>query len=255
MAGYADPASPNYGKLPPTDGSVMVWCLPATTASTTRATPPTPAARTAAWTLQPYSAFADVAAANAAGCALHRAFYDGGSIQPGFFRGTKFQCSNNAGVASSIKTATATNSAHNPYRQPDRPGSGRQHLRQFASAGTRGAAFFHVMRYQYAALALLAMAHGRAATTNAWCAWFDAAGTNNFPRAATITLADANATPLSNMSPTVTSIVAKPRRPISQDYPQRPGFRVADLNGNMGGVSWHHPCRERRSSLSCSITR
>jgi hypothetical protein len=29
---------------------------------------------------------------------------------------------------------------------------------------------------------MLALAHGQAATTNAWCAWYDAGGTNNFPK-------------------------------------------------------------------------
>ena len=181
LSGATDPASANYGNYQYSDGSVMCW-IPAFYYRLNDARNPTYAAHTTnSVDVQPYSAFADVAAANAAGYALHRAFYDGGSIQPGFFI-DKYQASNNSGVASSLRLGSPL-STHATDHNPISALTGTPAANYggcFAAAKTRGAAFFPVMRYQYAALALLALAHGQAATT--WCAWYDAAGTNNFPK-------------------------------------------------------------------------
>lgn len=183
MAGYADPSGDNYGNYQYTDGSVMVW-IPAFYYRLNNAANPTYAGHTInSVDVQPYSAFADVAAANAAGYALHRAFYDGGSIQPGFFV-DKYKCSNNSGTASSIKFGAPLSTHatdHNPIGAlTGTPASNYGGC--FAAAKTRGAAFFPATVFIRSALALLALAHGQAATTNAWCAWYDAAGTNNFPK-------------------------------------------------------------------------
>lgn len=183
MTGCTDPASPNYGNYQYSDGSVMCW-IPAFYYRINDSRNPTYAGHTTnSVDVQPYSAFADVATANAAGYALHRAFYDGGSIQPGFFV-DKYKCSNNSGTASSIKFGNPLSTHatdHNPIGAltgtPDSNYGGC-----FAAAKTRGAAFFPATIFIRSALALLALAHGQAATTNAWCAWYDAAGTNNFPK-------------------------------------------------------------------------
>jgi len=183
MAGYADPSGDNYGNYLYTDGSVMVW-IPAFYYRINDARNPTYAGYTTnSVDVQPYSAFADVAAANAAGYALHRAFHDGGNIQPGFMV-DKYKCSNNSGTASSIKFGNPLSTHatdHNPIGAlTGAPASNYGGC--FAAAKTRGAAFFPATAFIRAALALLALAHGQAATTNAWCAWYDAAGANNFPK-------------------------------------------------------------------------
>lgn len=183
MAGYTDPASDNYGNYLYSDGSVMVW-IPAFYYRLNDVRNPTYAGHTVnSVDVQPYSAFADVVAANAAGYALHRAFYDGGSVQPGFFV-DKYKCSNNSGVASSIKLGDplSTHSTdHNPIGAlTGTPASNYGGC--FAAAKTRGAMFFPATAFIRSALALLSLAHGQAATTNAWCAWYDAAGTSNFPK-------------------------------------------------------------------------
>ena len=179
-AGYNEPASDNYGNYQYSDGSVMVW-VPAfyykigtgangLTLNTVD--------------VKPFSAYADVAAANAAGYALHRAFYDGGAIQLGFFF-DKYITSNNNGIASSLKNgivltsgqrgslSTAVYSALTGAPANSLGGS-------FAAAKTRGSNFFAASRFQRAALALLSLAHAQNSTSTTYCAWYHA--TNNFPK-------------------------------------------------------------------------
>lgn len=183
MAGAADRAHDNYGNYQFTDGSVMVW-VPAFYYRINDARNPTHAGHADnSVDVQPYAAFADVAAANAAGYALHRAFYDGGSIQPGFFV-DKYKCSNNSGTASSIRFGNPLSThatEHNPIGAlTGTPTSNYGGC--FAAAKTRGAAFFPATVFIRAALALLSLAHGQAAISSAWCAWFDGAGVTNFPK-------------------------------------------------------------------------
>lgn len=180
MQGYNDQASDNYGNYQYTDGSVMVW-VPAFyykigtgsngfTLNTV--------------SIKPFSDYADVATANAAGYALHRAFYDGGAIQPGFFF-DKYITSNNNGIASSLRNgivlssgqrgslSTAVYSALTGAPANTLGGS-------FAAAKTRGTNFFAASQFQRAALALLSLAHAQASTSTTYCAWYHA--TNNFPK-------------------------------------------------------------------------
>lgn len=180
MQGYDDQASDNYGNYLYSDGSVMVW-VPAfyykvgtgSNGLTLNAVD-----------IKPFSAYADVATANAAGYSLHRAFYDGGAIQLGFFF-DKYITSNNGGIASSLKNgivltsgqrgslSTAVYSALTGAPANNLGGS-------FAAAKTRGSNFFAASRFQRAALALLSLAHAQASTSTTYCAWYHA--TNNFPK-------------------------------------------------------------------------
>jgi len=176
LFGTEDPNSDNYGNYQcSVDGSVMCW-IPAfyykigTGANGLAVNVVSIAA---------FSAYADVAAAAAAGYALHRAFYDGG-VQPGVFV-DKYQCSNNGGIASSLKNGLPLSSAaaHNPFA--GLTGTPANFLYgAIASAKTRGASFFCNTRFIHAALALLSLAHGQASSTTTWCAWYHA--TNNFPK-------------------------------------------------------------------------
>lgn len=180
--GYNDPASDNYGNYIYTDGSIMVW-IPAFyykwgTGSN--------GLNLNAVDIKPFSFYADVTTANSAGYALHRAFYDGGSIQQGFFF-DKYITSNNGGIASSIKNgivlssgqrgslSTAVYSALNGAPANNYGGS-------FAAAKTRGANFFAASQFQRSALAMLSYAHGQASTSTTYCAWYDSTGVKNFPK-------------------------------------------------------------------------
>jgi hypothetical protein len=178
LYGATDPASNNYGNYQFSDGSVMVW-VPAFYYKVGTGTNGLAINRV---DVKPWLAFADVAAANADGYALHRAFYNAGVVQLGVFV-DKYQCSNNAGVASSLKNGNplSSNSAHNPFDgltgAPSNTYGGA-----IAAAKTRGAAFFCASIFVHKMLALLSLAHGQASTSSTFCAWFDAAGITNFPK-------------------------------------------------------------------------
>ncbi len=132
------------------------------------------------------ASFANTAAANDAGYALHRAFIDGGVEQPGFFI-DKYMCSRNAKgtgwVASSIRNGNpiSIHVDHNPIAEVTSVSLGNKYASAIQAAkgrsGVNGAldaaSIFHcASRFQYAALALLSLAHGQAAISTANCAWW-----------------------------------------------------------------------------------
>jgi hypothetical protein len=181
LYGTEDPASENYGNYIYTDGSVMVY-VPAFfykygTGSNGLAVN--------AVDVKPFAQFATVADANAAGYALHRAFYNGGAIRQGFFV-DKYLCSNNGGTASSLKNGIALSSAQRGSLSTatfaSLTGTPANTLAgAIAAAKTRGTRFHVNTRFIRAALALLANAHGAASTSTTWCAWYSA-GATNFPK-------------------------------------------------------------------------
>lgn len=132
------------------------------------------------------ASFANTAAANDAGYALHRAFIDGGVEQPGFFI-DKYMCSLNAKgtgrVASSIRNGNpiSIHENHNPIAEVTSVSLGNISASAIQAAkgrsGVNGAfdaaSIFHcASRFQYAALALLSLAHGQAVASTANCAWW-----------------------------------------------------------------------------------
>lgn len=182
LAGTYALGSDEYGNYRYQDGSIMVW-VPGFYYRIGNAAAPNYARDGAnAVEVKPLQAFADRAAATAAGFALHRAFIDGGETLPGFMH-DKYRCSNSSGIASSVKNGAPLSSfaAHNPFSgltgAPSNTYGGA-----FAAAKTRGQQFFPASRFMRSALALLALAHGQAANTAASCAWFDAGRVINFPK-------------------------------------------------------------------------
>ncbi|MEI7816179.1 MAG: hypothetical protein WCI45_03195 [Desulfuromonadales bacterium] len=179
MFGTKDPASDNYGNyIYVPDGSVMVW----RPAHYEKIGTGVNGLAVNVIDIKPFSYFASVAAANAAGYSLPRSFYDAGAIQPGYFE-DKYVCSNNGGVASSLKNGNPLSSAadHNPF-------SGltgappNAYYGAIQAAKTRGSRFFPRSRFMQATAAKLSIAHGQAATSNAFCAWYDGARVINFPK-------------------------------------------------------------------------
>ncbi len=178
MTGTTSPASNNYGNYMFSDGSIMIW-MPAFYYKYGTGANGIALNDVDVKSFQTYST---VAAANAAGYALHRAFYDGGVIQPGVFV-DKYQVSNNGGIASSHKNGNplSTAAVHNPI-------SALNNIPQNYLYGTvdaaksRGLNFFCNSRFIFSALALLSVAHGQSATSATWCAWYDAAGITNYPK-------------------------------------------------------------------------
>jgi len=180
MPGTRDIAHDNYGNYRYSDGSVMVW-MPAfyykwgTGANGLAVN----IVDIVPFVGGPYST---VASANAAGYALHRAFYDGGAVQPGVFV-DKYQCSNNGGIASSIALGNplSTNTAHNPISALNNAPA-NNYGGAILAPKSRGVNFFCNTRFIFSALAMLSLAHGQSATAATWCAWYDAAGVTNYPK-------------------------------------------------------------------------
>ena len=180
MAGCRAGDSNNYGNYQYSDGSIMVW-VPAfyykwgTGANGLALN---------AVDIQPVSGYADLAAANTAGYALHRAFQDGGAVQPGVFV-DKYIPSNNGGIASSVPNGIVLSSGQRGSLATAKFSSlngapANTYYGAIAAAKTRGGDFFCSSRFIMAALALLAYAHAQASSSSTYCAWYHA--TNNFPK-------------------------------------------------------------------------
>ncbi len=179
LYGTDDPASDAYGNYQFSDGSVMVYVPAFFYKYGTGAN----GLAINLVDIKPFASYADVATANAAGYALHRAFYNGGAIRPGFFV-DKYLVSKNGSVASSLKngivltSATRGGLAVSPFSSV---GAADNFGGSIAVAKTRGAAFHPKTLFQNAALALLANAHASASSNTTFNAWYSA-GATNFPK-------------------------------------------------------------------------
>jgi hypothetical protein len=129
--------------------------------------------------------FADEAEANAAGYALHRAFKDGGEIKSGFFIDKYLASKDGTDSCKSIPNADPISLVAYSSYNPSRGMTGCTGILADAVvlSRARGVGRFNVASiFMYDALAKLCLAHGQAATGTATCAWYDAVGTNNFPK-------------------------------------------------------------------------
>ena len=189
------------------------------------------------------SAFGSEADANSAGYALHRAFFDGGP-QLGFFV-DKYQCSNNGGIASSLRYGAplSTAAAHNPISALASAPT-NTYGSTIAAAKTRGGAFHPASIFMYGALAMLSMAHGQAATATTWCAWYDAAGVINFPKGNNNNaLRDTNDTSVLYVSDGYSNCgQTGSGAPFAKTTHNGQPCGVADLNGNMYEVALGMQC-------------
>lgn len=229
MTGTTDPASANYGNYMFSDGSVMVY-IPAFfykygTGSNGLAVNVVD--------VKPYGFFTDVATANAQGYALHRAFYNGGAIRPGVFV-DKYQCSNNGGIASSIRNGNPLSSAaaHNPFSGLTGAPS-NIYAGAINAAKTRGTRFFCNTQFIGAALALLANAHASVSTNTTYCAWYMSGA--NFPKGCNNNaLGDTNDATIAYVSDGYSNA----GKTGSANFPAKVSHNgqlsgVMDLNGNM----------------------
>jgi len=226
--GSYNPGSDDYGNFLYSDGSVMVY-VPAFYYKITTLT----------IDIKSQVDFVDEATANTSGYALHRAFKDGGTSHEGFFV-DKYQCSNNGGVASSIALGLpiSTNAAHNPISNLTGI-TVNQYYSAIDGAKTRGTEFFCTSRFIYAALAMLSMAHGQAASAATYCAWYDAAGNTNFPKGCNNNaLGDSNDASLSFVSDGYPNAAKTgSANNLAKTAHNGQGSGVVDLNGNMWEIS------------------
>lgn len=186
-----------------------------------------------------YTYFGSAAAAQSAGYAIHRAFYDDGKLKDGFFV-DKYQASNNAGKASSIKNGIplSSSAANAPFS--GLTGSPANNLAGSIDAvKTRGANFFPTTIFIQRALSVLSMAHAQSATSTAACAWYDAAGVTNYPKGCNNNaLRDANdTTVIYEETGYLTAGKTGSAKPFAKTTHNGQHSGVADLNGNMYEVA------------------
>ena len=198
--------------------------------------------------IRPLQQFSSESTANSAGYALHRAFKNGGLIKKGVFV-DKYLCSKNAlgsgFVASSIALGNpiSTNASHNPIAGLTAV-STNAYFECITAAkardGVDGAAnassiFFCNTRFIRSALAILSMAHGQAAQSAAYCAWYDGAGTTNFPKGCNNNaLGDVNDGTVSYTSDGYPNAAKTGSgSPFARTTHNGQSCGIADLNGNM----------------------
>lgn len=188
MAGYVEPGHENYGNYQYSDGSVMVY-IPAFYYKVGTGSN---GLNVNVVDVKPQTAYATESAANDDGYAMHPAFKDGGETKPGAFV-DKYKCSKNAVgagyVASSIRGGLpiSTHADHNPIAGLTACSSNNYyqainaaHARDGVDGAITDSIFFCNPLAIRAALALLSLSHGQAATGATNCAWYDS--TNNFPK-------------------------------------------------------------------------
>jgi hypothetical protein len=192
MAGCYERSHANYGNYQFSDGSVMVW-VPKFFYRIAHASNPTYSTYGVnSIDIKGADTYADEAAANTAGYALHRAFWDGGVETLGFFV-DKYKCSKRAlgtgYVASSIANALPLSSAaaHNPFSELTGGVDAYYSAIDLAHRrdGVNGAVnassiFFCSSQFIRSALAMLSLAHGQASANDTYCAWYHA--TYNYPK-------------------------------------------------------------------------
>lgn len=235
MTGTTTEGHENYGNYQHSDGSIMCW-IPQFYYRWGASDSP----RSAKYGLNSLDVkskhdFADVAAANAAGYAVHRAFYDDGQIKDGFFV-DKYQASNNGGIASSVKNGTPLSSSSSNAPFSALTGSpANTYAGAIDAVKTRGNAFFVTTLFVQRALSLLSMAHAQAATSVDNCAWYDSTGVANYPKGNNNdALGDVND---ATVKYTATGYLKAGKTgsalPFAKTTHNGQSNGVADLNGNM----------------------
>lgn len=178
MEGCEDPSSANYGNYIHTNTSVMVY-IPAFCYRIGNANAPS-YANDSANALE----IRDASKGIGNGWVLHRAFINGGKRKLGFFI-DKYLCSadHDINIATSIADAhqlmtcngaTATTSTQS---MPDCTGDTTDAI---TLCRARGQAYACASAFQWSALSMLSLAHGQAATSTDYCAWYSSS--NSFPK-------------------------------------------------------------------------
>lgn len=116
------------------------------------------------------------------GWILHRAFIDGGKMKNCFFM-DKYLCSNNGnGQAASIKNADQMTCNNNTAASTNQFGGDGKGYDAITFSRARGNHYSLTTVYQWSAMSMLSLAHGQAATSASYCAWYDSAHLTNFPK-------------------------------------------------------------------------
>jgi hypothetical protein len=244
LTGSTDPSSDNYGNYEYTDGSVMVFVPKFYYRIASSSSPRFAAYGDNAIDIAGADVYADEAAANADGFALHRAFIDGGQVLDGFFidkyiaskDGTASCKSVFGGVPISLTASTS-------YTRSDgMTGCTGILADAIVLSRARGAGFHCASAFQYSALALLSLAHGQAATASTYCAWYDAGGTTNYPKGCNNgSLADVDDSTVTYTTAGDSGSASKPLAGATANFAKTTHngqtCGVADINGSMWQVA------------------
>lgn len=190
-----NPASENHGNYKHTNGSIMC-CVPAFCYRLGNSNAPS-YSRDGDDALEikdasefpqfaHNKAFVDGDADFGNGWILHRAFVDGGKMKNCFFM-DKYLCSNNgSGQAASIKNANWLMCFNTlvAYSTANIGGDGVGYD-AITFSRARGDHYSLTTVYQWSAMAMLSLAHGQAATSTSYCAWYDPTYDTNYPKGAT----------------------------------------------------------------------
>ena len=185
--------------------------------------------------------FADEAAANTAGYALHRAFKDGGTVKSGFFIDKYLASKNGTGSCKSVQNGVPISLAKTTGYTTSNGMTGCTGILADAVvlARARGVGRFNVASiFMYDALAKLSLAHGQAAIGTAACAWYNAAGTTNYPKGCNNSaLADVNDATVTFTTAGDTGNTSKPKTGSASNLAKTThngqASGVADINGSI----------------------
>lgn len=239
MPGHNEKSSENYGNYQTLNGSVMV-CIPKFYYRWGNSQSPNYAKYGMnALDIVGADVFSNESEANAAGYALHRAFIDNGQEQPYFFI-DKYLCSkdgNNSckSVKNGNPISLTTSTGYNPSN--GMTGCTGIYADAVVLARARGATFNCMSIFQQNAIAMLSLAHGQAATSTNYCAWYDAAGTKNYPKGCNYKLTDCDDTSVKFTSAGNSGDANKPQagsgNPFAKTTHNGQACGVADINGSL----------------------
>lgn len=189
MQGCEDPASENYGNYIHKNGSVMVF-IPAFCYRI--GSPSAPSySRDAENALE----IRDASLGEGDGWILHRAFIDGGSQKLGFFI-DKYICSKDPTGQWAVSVKNGDNismtSESSYINSSSMPGCEGRLFDAITLGRARGDHYSCVTVFQWAALSMLSVAHGQAATSAQYCGWYDSSYNKNFPKGNNNHLTDVN---------------------------------------------------------------
>ena len=202
MDGCEDIASDNYGNYIHSNGSVMVF-IPAFCYRVGNAAAPsysrdgTNALEIKSATefpgFNPGSAYSSADMGD--GWVLHRAFVDGGLVKRGFFI-DKYLCSKDSSgqVAVSVKNGNPISLYTSNIPSSTMPNCTGIIADAITLSRARGEGYSCVSCFQWSAISMLSLAHGQAATSADYCAWYDSGHTTNFPKGCNSALKDINDT-------------------------------------------------------------
>ena len=184
--------------------------------------------------------FTNEAAANTAGYALHRAFINAGVEIDGFFMDKYLASQDGAGscksVANAVPISLTTTTTYT--RSAGMTGCTGILADAVTLARARGPGWNCVSAFQQDAVARLSLAHGQAATSTTYCAWYDATGVTNFPKGCNNNaLADVNDATVTYASAGDAGAASKPKTRATANFAKTTHngqeCGIADINGSM----------------------